>query len=61
MRAFDSQTGEELWRDRMPFAGHAVPMTYRTRTDGRQFVVMAAGGNPLGAMGDALIAYALPE
>ena len=61
MRAFDVETGEELWRDRMPFAGHAVPMTYRTREDGRQFVVMAAGGNPIGAMGDALIAYALPE
>jgi quinoprotein glucose dehydrogenase len=60
-RAFDVETGEELWRDRMPYAGTAVPMTYRLRTDGRQFVVMAAGGNPLGDMGDALIAYALPE
>jgi quinoprotein glucose dehydrogenase len=60
-RAFDVETGEELWRNRMPFAGHAVPMTYRTKKEGRQFVVMAAGGNPIGEMGDALIAYALPE
>ena len=45
----------------LPFAGHAVPMTYRLERDGRQFVVMAAGGNPLGDMGDALIAFALPE
>jgi quinoprotein glucose dehydrogenase len=60
-RAFDVETGEELWRDRMPFAGTAVPMTYRLREDGRQFVVMAAGGNPLGDMGDVLVAYALPE
>jgi quinoprotein glucose dehydrogenase len=36
-------------------------MTYRLRKDGRQFVVIAAGGNPIGDMGDALIAYALPE
>lgn len=61
MRAFDVETGEELWRDRLPFAGHAVPMTYRLRKDGRQFVVIAAGGNPIGDMGDALVAYALPE
>ena len=45
----------------MPFAGHAVPMTYRLGKQGRQFVVMAAGGNPLGDMGDALIAFALPD
>ena len=60
-RAFDVETGEELFRHRMPYAGTAVPMTYRTRKDGRQFVVIAAGGNPIGDMGDALIAYALPE
>jgi quinoprotein glucose dehydrogenase len=60
-RAFDIETGEELWRDRMPFAGNSVPMTFRLEKDGRQFVVIASGGNPLGDMGDALIAYALPE
>ena len=60
-RAFDVETGEVLWSHRMPFAGTAVPMTYRTRKDGRQFVVIAAGGNPLGDMGDAVVAYALPE
>ena len=60
-RAFDIETGEELWRHRMPYAGLSVPMTYRLRKDGRQFVVIAAGGNPIGEMGDALIAYALPE
>ena len=60
-RALDVETGDELWRHRLPFAGVAVPMTYRTRKDGRQFVVIAAGGNPVTDMGDALIAYALPE
>ena len=52
---------EEIWRDRLPHAGHAVPMTYRTSKEGRQFVVIAAGGNPIGSMGDAVVAYALPE
>ncbi|MBB83180.1 MAG: glucose dehydrogenase [Deltaproteobacteria bacterium] len=61
MRAYDVESGEELWRHRMPFAGHAVPMTYRLGKEGRQFVVMAAGGNPVGDMGDAIVAFALPE
>ena len=61
LRAFDLETGEELWRDRLPFAGTAVPMSYRLREDGRQFLVIAAGGNPITDMGDAIVAYALPE
>jgi glucose dehydrogenase len=36
-------------------------MTYRLRPDSRQFVVVAAGGNPLTGCGDALLAYALEE
>jgi quinoprotein glucose dehydrogenase len=60
-RAFDVETGEELWMDELPFAGNAVPMTYRLTKEGRQFVVIAAGANPISEMGDALVAYALPE
>ena len=59
-RAFDAATGEEIWRTRIPANANSVPMTYRLREDSRQFVVVAAGGNPLGGMGDYLIAYALP-
>jgi quinoprotein glucose dehydrogenase len=60
-RALDLETGEELWKDQLPFAGNAVPMTYRLKKDGRQFVVIAAGANPISEMGDVLVAYALPE
>lgn len=60
-RAIDVETGEELWRDRLPFMAAAVPLSYRLEEDGRQFVVIAAGGNPLAEMGDAVVAYALPE
>jgi quinoprotein glucose dehydrogenase len=42
--AFDAATGRELWRGELGRFGYAVPMTYRTR-DGRQFVVIASGGN----------------
>jgi quinoprotein glucose dehydrogenase len=61
LRAFDAQSGRELWRERIPFTANAVPMTFRLRPDARQFVVVAAGGNPLTKVGDALLAYALPE
>lgn len=62
-RAFDVETGDEVWSARLPTSGHATPMTYRTHSGGRQFVVVAAGGHfPLGSPSDdALVAYALPE
>jgi quinoprotein glucose dehydrogenase len=62
LRAFDTATGEELWKGRLPSSAQATPMTYRLREDGRQFVVVAAGGHGLipTTPGDALVAYALP-
>jgi glucose dehydrogenase len=36
-------------------------MTYRLRQSSRQFVVVAAGGNVLSTIGDALLAFALPN
>src|SRR5690625_965457 len=62
LRAFDLESGEELWRDRLPAGGQATPMTYRVASDPRQFVVISAGGHAhLGSrLGDAVVAYALP-
>ncbi|MEC7735658.1 MAG: pyrroloquinoline quinone-dependent dehydrogenase [Pseudomonadota bacterium] len=62
LRAFNTETGEELAKFRLPTGGHATPMTY-TNKDGRQFVVIAAGGHwAVGSpASDHLIAYALPE
>ena len=61
IRAFDVASGEELWRADLPAGGQATPMTYQV--DGRQFVVIAAGGHPaLGTTpGDAVVAFALPD
>jgi quinoprotein glucose dehydrogenase len=28
LRILDVNTGEELWQDKLPYAGMAVPMTY---------------------------------
>lgn len=61
LRAFNIETGEELWRGRLPAGGQATPMSYSWR--GRQYVVIAAGGNGSAGtdLGDSLVAYALPE
>jgi quinoprotein glucose dehydrogenase len=62
IRAFDTDTGEELWQDHMPTSAMATPMTYEA--NGRQFVVIAAGGHSwyyAGGIDDYLLAYALPE
>jgi quinoprotein glucose dehydrogenase len=60
LRAFDADTGAELWKDRLPAGGQANPMTYRGPS-GRQFVVIAAGGHgKLGTKrGDWVVAYTL--
>jgi quinoprotein glucose dehydrogenase len=62
-RAFDLETGRELWKYRLPAGGQATPMTYRAGHDLRQYVVIAAGGHgTLGTQrGDYVVAFALPK
>jgi quinoprotein glucose dehydrogenase len=63
LRAFATDTGEQLWKTRLPTGAHSTPMTYRLTPTGRQYVVVAAGGH--GILGtppsDALVAFALPQ
>jgi quinoprotein glucose dehydrogenase len=61
IRAFDKNTGEELWSATLPWAGSAAPATYQI--DGRQYVVITATGVlHLGTpRGDAWVAFALPK
>jgi quinoprotein glucose dehydrogenase len=63
IRAFDVKTGKNLWEGRLPAGGQANPMTYRMRPDGKQFVVIAAGGHAMMGtkQGDSLVAYALGD
>lgn len=60
-RAFDVESGEELWSVELPRAAIATPMTYEV--DGRQLVVVAAGGHGKAGLetGDWLVAFSLPE
>jgi quinoprotein glucose dehydrogenase len=62
VRAYDVTTGRQLWRHRLPAGGQATPMSYQG-ADGRQYVVVVAGGHGSTGTkaGDAIIAYALPK
>jgi quinoprotein glucose dehydrogenase len=59
LRAFDSATGAELWKAELPAAAQSTPMSYSL--DGRQYVVIAAGGHAdrPNDRGDSLVAFAL--
>jgi quinoprotein glucose dehydrogenase len=61
LRAFDNATGEELWKGRLPAGPQATPMTYRLSPQGKQFVVIAAGGHKYmrTKLGDYLVAFSL--
>jgi quinoprotein glucose dehydrogenase len=61
LRAFDIETGREIWKAELPASAQATPMTYTV--GGKQYVVICAGGHgKLGTkQGDAVVAFALEE
>ena len=59
IRAFDKDTGAELWKHKLPAGGYATPSVFSV--DKRQYVVIACGGGKMGtAPGDYYVAFALP-
>jgi quinoprotein glucose dehydrogenase len=60
-RAFDKSNGNLLWETTLPFAGNATPAAYEV--NGRQFVVIAAGGgkDPKSGSGGVYVTFALPR
>jgi quinoprotein glucose dehydrogenase len=63
LRAFDVETGKEIWKAQLPSSGGATPMTYQTRKGGKQFVVIAAGGHRAVTeepQDDSIVAFTLP-
>lgn len=60
LRAFDVETGKEVWKAELPASAQATPMTYEI--GGKQYLVICAGGHgKLGTrMGDHVVAFALP-
>jgi quinoprotein glucose dehydrogenase len=63
IRAFDIETGKELWKAQLPASGAATPITYQISASGKQYLVIAAGGHAKvveESQSDALVAFALP-
>lgn len=62
LRAYDSGTGREIWRARLPVGSQGTPITYVSPKTGKQYVVISAGGARQSPdRGDYVIAYALPD
>ncbi|SHN27730.1 PQQ-binding-like beta-propeller repeat protein [Mucilaginibacter sp. OK098] len=60
IRAFDKNTGKQVWEAKLPAAGYATPATYAV--DGKQYVVIACGGGKIGSKsGDSYVCFALPD
>ena len=58
-RAFDTRDGKILGETELPAAGFTTPAVYSA--DGKQFVVVAAGGGRMGPpSGSKYFAYSLP-
>jgi quinoprotein glucose dehydrogenase len=57
-RAFDKDTGKELWKFKLPAGAYATPSIYEAK--GKQFVVIACGGGKMGTKsGDGYVAFTL--
>jgi quinoprotein glucose dehydrogenase len=58
IRAFDRRTGKVVWEYQLPAGGFATPITYAI--EGKQYIVIAAGGGRGLKTGGAYVAFALP-
>lgn len=62
LRAFDSATGKEVWKARLPVGSQGGPISYVSPKTGKQYILISAGGARQSPdRGDYVIAYALPE
>ena len=62
LRAFDTATGKEVWKARLPVGSQGGPITFKSPQTGKQYIVISAGGARQSPdRGDYVIAYALPR
>lgn len=60
LRAYDAETGEEIWKYPLPVGSSATPMTYISPKTGKQYVVISVGGAGHSKdVGDYVMAFAL--
>lgn len=61
VRAFETATGKEVWKHRLPVGSQVAPTTY-LGADGRQYLVVVAGGARQSPdRSDHVMAFALPK
>lgn len=61
LRAFDTSTGKEVWKARLPVGSQSTPISYKSPVDGKQYLLITAGGARNSPdRGDYVIAYKLP-
>ena len=66
-RAFDADTGDELWSHKLPFIGSAPPTSYEINNE--QYIVIPASGgttlkiyyNDTVELGDAIVAFKIKK
>ncbi|WP_455814054.1 glucose/quinate/shikimate family membrane-bound PQQ-dependent dehydrogenase [Pseudomonas graminis] len=62
LRAFDTSTGKEVWKARLPVGSQGGPMSYKSPKTGKQYILISAGGARQSPdRGDYVIAYALDK
>ncbi|MBS0846773.1 membrane-bound PQQ-dependent dehydrogenase, glucose/quinate/shikimate family [Citrobacter sp. JGM124] len=60
LRAYDSATGKEVWKARLPVGSQGGPISYISPKNGKQYILISAGGARQSPdRGDYVIAYAL--
>jgi quinoprotein glucose dehydrogenase len=61
IRAFDLETGHQLWRGDLPASARSTPMTF-SGVNGKQYIIISAGGHSaeFGKLDNAVVAFALP-
>ncbi|WP_025733307.1 membrane-bound PQQ-dependent dehydrogenase, glucose/quinate/shikimate family [Carnimonas nigrificans] len=64
LRAYDNDSGKEVWRSRLPVGAQGSPVTY-VAEDGKQYIIVVAGGATRTGTnenrGDYVIAYSLDD
>ena len=62
LRAFDIESGKQIWEYALPVGASATPMTYVSPKTGKQYIVLSVGGAAHSKdQGDYLMAFALPK
>ena len=62
LRAFDTQSGRQVWEAQLPTGARATPLVFTTKS-GRDMIAIAAGGfdSPLSKLGTTLVVFGLRD